>query len=463
MADDQHQATRSRPRYRYLFQRRISAIDHRRPQRWNWAVLVRPLDDSLARSAPQPLERQHLRGLRYFWLDGLFSAISDNFYLGFITLFALAYGASNSQIGTLTAVANLLGALSFLPGARLVERIGRRKSVVVWTGGGFGRLALLFLALLPFLVTRPEWAILAIIALNGLRAFMANLGNPAWTAIVADLVPEPMRGRYFGSRNIAMGAAALVIAPLAGRLIALLNGQGGRPVLGYQAAFLLAFAFGLVATVSYQRMPEPQAAAPTKAATRQANWRQAFGLHPAFTGLVISAFIWNLSLQVAAPFFNVYLVKNLGASTALVGLVASVSSLTALVGQRVFGRLLDSRGAIWVQRVTGLLIPGLPLAWIFITEPWQVGLINTFGGFLWAGYNLANFNLLLEMTPEAQRPRAVALYQTVVFTSAVLGPLLGGYLADAISFKLVFGLSSGGRLLGTFVFLWLAARRKDEG
>ncbi|MEW5986081.1 MAG: MFS transporter [Chloroflexota bacterium] len=463
MSTAKQEPERRRPPYRYLFQRRISAIDHRRPQRWNWAVLVRPLDHSLVRSAPQPLERQHLRGLRYFWLDGLFSAISDNFYLGFITLFALAYGASNSQIGTLTAVANLLGALSFLPGARLVERIGRRKSVVVWTGGGFGRLALLALALLPFVVSRPEWAILAIIALNGLRAFLANLGNPAWTAIVADLVPELMRGRYFGSRNMAMGVAALAVAPLAGRLIALLNGQGGRPVLGYQAAFFLAFAFGLVATASYQRMPEPQAAVKTVTTTAKGGWRQALGLQPAFVGLVISAFIWNLSLQVAAPFFNVYLVKNLGATTALVGLVASISSLTALVGQRVFGRLLDSRGAIWVQRLTGLLIPGLPLAWIFISEPWHVGIINTFGGFLWAGYNLANFNLLLEMTPEAQRPRAVAVYQTVVFVSAVLGPLLGGYLADSVSFKLIFGLSGGGRLLGTLVFLWLTLRRKDEG
>ena len=29
--------------------------------------------------------------------------------------------------------------------------------------------------------------------------------------------------------------------------------------------------------------------------------------------------------------------------------------------------------------VSGLLIPGLPLAWMFITEPWHVGLINLAG------------------------------------------------------------------------------------
>ena len=120
-------------------------------------------------------------------------------------------------------------------------------------------------------------------------------------------------------------------------------------------------------------------------------------------------------------------------------MLAAISSLSALVGQRVFGRLLDRKGAYWVQTVTGLIIPLAPLAWAFITAPWQVGIINSFTGFLWAGYNLSNFNLLLELTPDDQRPRAVALYQTVVFGSAVVGPLIGGFLVDSAGFKFVFG------------------------
>ena len=91
-------------------------------------------------------------------------------------------------------------------------------------------------------------------------------------------------------------------------------------------------------------------------------------------------------------------------------------------------------------------------------EEAQVGIINTFSGFLWAGYNLSNFNLLLELTPDEGRPRAVALFQTAVFGSAVIGPLLGGFLADAIGFKFVFGLSSAGRYLGIALFILLTIR-----
>lgn len=446
-------------RWRKTFvQRRVSAnVDYLRPHRLNWAAIVRPLDESLAHQA-EDLAPQTVRSLRYFWLDGLFAAISENFYLGFMTLFALAYGATNGQVGAMTAVANLLGALALFPGARLVERAGQRKSVVVWSGGGVARLVLLLLAMVPFVIIQPALAITTIIILNGVRAFMGNLANPGWTSLVADLVPDVMRGRYFGSRNMAMGVAALVVAPLAGRIISLGNGWADQAHLGYQLVFFLAFLFGMISTFSFRRIEEPVASEAQQTAYHRGDLRRAISQTPGYVGLVVSAFVWNMSLQVAAPFFNVYLVNTFQSTATTIGLLASVSSLTALVGQRVFGRLLDVRGAFWVQLATGFLIPGLPLAWVFITADWQVGIINTFGGFLWAGYNLANFNLLLTLTPDEQRPRAVALYQTAVFSSAVIGPMLGGYLADSVSYQLVFGLSSAGRLLGMILFTLFTVR-----
>ena len=445
-------------RWRVVPQRRVSVVDQYRPQRWNWSIIVRPIDVSVARQAQRPLDREHLRGLRYFWLDGLFSAISENFYLNFISLYALAYGATNGQVGWVTATGNLLGALALFPGARMVERVGRRKPIILISGGGFGRLALLLLALVPFIFLQPTAAIIAIVALNGLRAFMFNFSNPAWTAPVADLVPDAMRGRYFSARNVAMGMAALAVAPIAGRVIVLGNGWHGWPYMGYQAVFFLAFAFGVIGTLSFSRIPEPAASAQQAAPHQRGDLRRALRESPEFVGLVISAFVWNLALQVAGPFFYVYLVNGLGGTTATVGAVVSITSAAALFGQWVFGRALDRRGALWVQTVAGLCIGFLPWAWLVITAPWHVGIINLFGGFLWAGFNLANFNLLLELTPDAQRPRAVALYQTVVFGSAFLGPLLGGYIADAYGYKANFALSGAGRLAAMGLFIWLSAR-----
>jgi MFS family permease len=444
-----------------LVQRRINAtVDHLRPQRWNWYGLVRPLDRSLAHQVKEPLAPGRLRSLRYFWLDGLFAATSENFYLGYIALFALAYGANNSQVGLLAAVANLLGMLSLFPGARLVEQAEQRKRVVVWSAGIFGRVTLIGLAVIPFIFSRPDLAIVAIIIVDSLRSFMANLANPGWTSLVADLVPEPIRGRFFASRNTAMGVAALLIAPLAGRIISLTNTRLDSPFAGYQVVFLFAFLFGLVSTFFFNRIQEPRPVKAVRMKHQRGDLRRSLRYNPRLVGLILSALVWNTALQMAAPFFNIYLVSELGATTLTIGILAGIASLTALFGQRVFGQLLDKKGAFWVQVTTGLLIPILPLVWAIITAPWQVGIINAFSGFLWAGYTLSNFNLLLELTPDDHRPRTVALFQTAVFGSAVVGPLLGGFLADAVGFRFIFGTSSIGRFAGIALFLWFTLKFK---
>ncbi len=445
-------------RWANLMQRRVSVeVDQVRPQRWNWYALVRPLDHSLARLAPDA-EFPSLRNLRYFWVDGLVSSISEHFYLGFIALFALAYGATNSQLGLLAAVANLMGALALFPGASLVERSGRRKPVVVWSGGVFARLALLGLAFIPFFIADPMLAILAIILFDGLRALMSNLANPGWTSLVADLVPENIRGRFFSSRNTAMGIAALLISPLAGRIIIGVNERLDSPFAGYQASFFLAFAIGMVSTLVFIRIREPQQQATDRPAHVRGDLRRVLRNNKAFVGLTISALVWNLALQVAVPFFNPYLVTAFNASALVIGVLAAISSLSALVGMRFWGRLLDRRSSYWVQTITGLIIPFAPLAWAFITASWQVAIINVFTGFLWAGFNMANFNLLLELTPDEQRPRAVALYQTVVFGSAVIGPLIGGLLVDSFGFQAVFASSAVGRAAAMLLFLVLVIR-----
>ena len=62
------------------------------------------------------------------------------------------------------------------------------------------------------------------------------------------------------------------------------------------------------------------------------------------------------------------------------------------------------------------------------------------------------------MAPDDCRAEAAAFYQFVVAGAAILGPLAGGYLADAAGYQAGFLLSAAWRWLGIFVFLWLAAR-----
>ena len=106
--------------------------------------------------------------------------------------------------------------------------------------------------------------------------------------------------------------------------------------------------------------------------------------------------------------------------------------------------------------ITGLLLTVAPLLWRLASSPWQTVLISLPTGFLWTGYNLASFNILLEMSPPEDREAGVAVYQTFVAVSAVIGPLLGGWLVPRIGYGALFAVSAAGRLAATLLFVTLA-------
>jgi MFS family permease len=388
------------------------------------------------------------RNLRWFWFDGLFVSASDAITVAYLSLFVLALGGTRTQIGLMSALSSLSAALLILPGATIVERWGRRKQIVLLSGKGLTRMALLLLALVPLAFAGPT-AVAIAIGLGVAHTAFANLGVPAWMSLTADIVPLSWRGRYLSSRNMAMGLAGMIATYLVGQLIT----WAGDPT-GYQLAMGLALALGLASTFSYAHIEEPVAATPSQ--TTDQGYRvplmRHLRAHPDFLAFCAAAALWNLSLNIAGPFFNVYLVEGLNASAGVVGTLSVVSSLAAVPAQRLFGPLVDRWGPRRVQLITGLIIPLMPWAWAAVRAPWQVAPINLVAGFLWAGYNLASLNFLLTLTPEDRRPRYSALYQVIVTAALAGGAALGGVVAERWGYITIFVLSGVGRLSAALLF-----------
>jgi MFS family permease len=106
------------------------------------------------------------------------------------------------------------------------------------------------------------------------------------------------------------------------------------------------------------------------------------------------------------------------------------------------------------MRITGFMIPGVPLLWSIAPNPWYLLGVEAFSGFVWAGYGLSSFNLLLSLTPPAQRARYTALYQISVFSSAFVGPLVGSTLAATLGIRPLFWISAAGRMVASAHFLF---------
>jgi len=392
-----------------------------------------------------PLAPSVRRNLRWFWLDGVFAQASESIVIAYLSLFVLALGANRAQIGLMSALSSLVAAVLLLPGAAVVERWGRRKQFCLLTGGGVARSTLLLLALLPLAFSGPA-AVAVAIGLAIVRTAFANLGVPAWTSLTADIVPLNWRGRYFASRNIAMGLFGMVAAYTVGVLIT----RAGNAT-GYPLAMGLAFVFGLASSLSFARLDDP---APRPAA-RDSVPTRAGRISSSFLSLCAITALWNLSLGVAGPFFSIYLVEGLRASAAFVGAISVVNGLAALPGQRLFGILSDRWGPRKVQLLTGLLIPLVPWGWALARSSWQLVPIEMVSGFMWAGYGLASFNFLLtQMLPE-QRARYSALYQIVVMATYAGGSALGGLIATRWGYTANFVLSGAGRFAAALLFALL--------
>lgn len=413
------------------------------------AALNTRLDEFLAGPYDPETDAQagSRRGRRLFWADGFVSNASESFVTNFTNPFALALGATNIEMGVMSSITNLAAALALLPGARLDERVPSRKRIVVATSA-LHRLLLITIAFLPLLF--GVRAIYAFIFLVAVRSFFAQLGFPAWSAFAADLVPPRIRGRYFGARNIALALAALVFTPLAGGLA----GAIGLPA-GYQTGFLLAALIGLGATLIFKSIPEPprsQSLQPAKSGGKQSVWLLLRG-HPRFAAFSAVAVLWNLSIMVAGPYFSVYIVRNLLASPAQIGILAAANAGMNMIGQQVWGRLNDRKGAAWVMALTGFAIPLVPVFYAVVTNAWHLVAVEAFSGFMWAGYGLSSFNLMLGLAPAEQRARFSAIYQSAVFGASFIGPLLGMTLISFYNITLLFWLSAIGRTVASILFM----------
>ena len=391
------------------------------------------------------------KNLTRYWFDGMFAAASDTIPINYLTLYLLALGANSSQVGLFSALTSLAAAACLLPGAMMVERYGHRKEITVWFGGLAARIALLLLALLP-LGLNGRVLIWSVILLSTLRSAMGNLAFPAWMSITGDIVPLEGRGRYFGSRNFVMNITAMLMTYLVGEFITL----AGSPQ-GYQWVLVLAFVVGMCSTYAFSRIKDQQAAAPVHSAMSVSMpdmWKD-LRASPVFLSFCFASALWNFFINVAGPFFNVYMVQNLGFTAAMVGITAVATSISKIVLQKKIGELSDRWGPGRVQMVTMFLIPVLPLTWIFITQLWQVVALNILGGVLWGAFELVSFNLLLQLTPDAQRARYSAIFQIVVTLALAGGAAVGSSIIYWWGYTGIFLVSALGRIAAAIFFLRL--------
>lgn len=331
--------------------------------------------------------------------------------------------------------------LGLLAGAT-ADIFDRRKLLIFWQA--WMLISVAILALLTFIGYISPWALLAF-------TFLLNIGsamnNPAWQAIVPELVPRELIPDTV-SLNAASNNLARAVGPaLGGLLVAAFQ----RVTIGAGSVFLLnAISFGGViwVLVNWKRTPLFKSALPSERITASI-----------LTGLRYIRYAPELQASLARAFTFTFFVSAIWA------LLAVVASRDMHQGALGYGILNGSLGAGAVIAATLLprirrrftadqiiaastfydIITLLILA--FAHYPYVIIPALLVSGFAWTS-TMSTLNTSIQLSvPAWVQARALGTYQMTFQAGMALGSILWGYVAEHTSTPIALAVSALGMAL----------------
>jgi len=267
-------------------------------------------------------------------------------------------------------------------------------------------------------------------------ALIGAVAGPAWNSLIRDIVPQDTMGRLFSTRMVLGTAFALSLTLAGGYFVDYWRDWFPNQALyAYSILFAAGLLFGLAGLLAVGRLPEP-----TMPAADQGPLRDLL-LGPLkdrnFRGVLRYIAFWNFALNLAGPFFIVYLLDRIRLPLSMVTMLVVTSQATNLVFLRIWGKLADRYSNKSVLRVSGPMFLLAILLWTFTTLPDRHALtvpllfaIHVLSGMSAAGVSLATANIALKLSPQGQAHSYMTVYGLAGAVTGAIAPMLGGVFAD---------------------------------
>ncbi|MEM1538127.1 MAG: MFS transporter [Candidatus Nezhaarchaeales archaeon] len=131
-----------------------------------------------------------------------------------------------------------------------------------------------------------------------------------------------------------------------------------------------------------------------------------------------------------------------------------------VIGLNVFGKLLDRAGgkALPIVFIGLLVVAVINVLLPFFENPLQLGVLRAVQGLFWAAFIPATSAMVTSLSTPVFRGRAMGIYNRGASIGMLLGFFVGGFLADALSFKATFLM--GALLVGVSAVTLIMSRPK---
>jgi DHA1 family multidrug resistance protein-like MFS transporter len=185
----------------------------------------------------------------------------------------------------------------------------------------------------------------------------------------------------------------------------------------------------------------------------------------------LGCFFTGLAMSQILPFLPLY-IEQLGVHSheslsMWSGLVFSGTFLVSAIVSPMWGSLADRKG-----RKLMLLRASLGMAIVialqgFVTNVWQLFILRTLMG-LTSGYIPNAMALVASQVPREKSGWALGTLSTGQITGVIVGPLLGGFMADHLGLRVVFFVTAGLMFVSFLITLFLikeqrvVVNRKDK-
>lgn len=390
---------------------------------------------------------------RAIW-SGILWSSAEGFTAFFLTAFALVFGATNAQIGIIASIPYLAVILTEIPGAKLMDFFPRKSITVVSIA--FSRISWFLVILVPFLFEQSP--VYFIILFYFLIKLMDLISDPPWVSLLADIVPEKSRGEYFGYRAMVVNSFSSLAALIGGFYLDFFPKEN---LNGFLSLFSVGVVLGVATSFAFNKIKDPR---PYDG--HRHSLKDFLSLRGELRSLCISAVCFNFATTIASPFFTVYMLKNLEMSYSLFVLATVLSTVTKIVSHPHIGRISDKYGDKPVAIISTMATAFVPLAFFFINKEniWLIIPAQIVSGLAWAGVDLSVFNLLLDKSNIDRRGIDIAEYNTITSVPMIIGPIVGGYIADNIVFivsgiPLLFLIAFVLRLISSFTLFYITETR----
>ncbi len=388
------------------------------------------------------------RGQRLVISDGLASEAMNALAGGvFLTAVALLLGANNFQIGLLAALPTVTNFFQLIS-IWLVRRLKNRRLIcVVCTV--LARVPLIIAGICIFYFQGPISLVILFLFFYYLFGSISGL---AWNAWMKDLIPETILGIYFARRTSFMqitNASLSLILALVVDYVKLHYPQ--YELTAYSVMFLLAGAIGVFGATFLARTPEP--------VSRLSN-ENIFTLLKMplkdgnFLRLLVFNSIWIFAINMATPFFTVFMMKSMGLPLSYIIGLTILSQLSGIFTIKIWGIFADRYSNKTIIAIAAPLYIVCLIAWCFVGIYTRFApnmillvLIHIASGTTLAGINLCLTNIGLKLAPSKYSIIYLSVKNIITAIFSSIAPLLGGVLADYFMQRKITidGLLSGPR------------------